>query len=90
MKSPGFKQQSIKAGSQRQVESQPGAIQELVDEEDVETPRMDVSAALKLDPNQQKEKVSFFEELRKQSFIMSVTSTNKMDREGKGVNVTDQ
>lgn len=51
---------------------------------------MDVSAALKLDPNQQKEKVSFFEELRKQSFIMSVTSTNKMDREGKGVNVTDQ
>jgi hypothetical protein len=43
---------------------------------------------LKLDANRQKEKVSFFEELKKQSFIMSDTSTNKVD--GKGVNITNQ
>lgn len=55
-------------------------------EDNIETPRMDVSG-LKLDVAQQKEKVSFFEELKKQSFIMSDNSTNKM--EGK-VNVTDQ
>lgn len=46
---------------------------------------MDVSG-LKLDIAQQKEKHSFFEELKKQSFLMSDSSTNKVD--GK-VNVTD-
>ena len=49
---------------------------------------MDVTA-LKLDAAQQKEKVSFFEELKKQSFIMSDNSTAKVDKNGK-LNVTDQ
>lgn len=49
---------------------------------------MDVTA-LKLDVAQQKEKVSFFEELKKQSFIMSDNSTAKVDKNGK-LNVTDQ
>ena len=67
MKSPKFKQQSIKTShraDQPAIGVGSGAIQE-VDEEDVETPRMDVSNALKLDANRQKEKVSFFEELKK-------------------------
>jgi hypothetical protein len=49
---------------------------------------MDVSNVLKLDANRQKEKVSFFEELKKQSFLMSESSTNKV--EGKNMNMTNQ
>jgi hypothetical protein len=40
---------------------------------DVETPRMDVSG-LKLEPGQ-KEKTSFLQELKKQSFLVSENST---------------
>ena len=47
---------------------------------------MDVSNVLRLDANRQKEKVSFFEELKKQSFVMSDTSTNKVD--GRNINLT--
>ena len=54
----------------------------MVDEEDVETPRVEVTR-LKLEMpsggQQQKEKISFLEDLKKQSFVMSDNSTNKMD-----------
>jgi len=63
------------------------AIDEAPNEDEIETPRVEV-AQLKLDIPQQKEKVSFFEELKKQSFIMSDNSTNKIDGTGK-LNVTD-
>lgn len=56
-------------------------------EDDIETPRVDIQG-LKLDPNQQREKVSFFEELKKQSFLMSGNSTNKFDAQA-NLNVTD-
>ena len=50
-----------------------------MNEEDVETPRMDVSV-LRLDAaRQQQEKVSFLEELKKQSFVMSHNTTDKVD-----------
>lgn len=62
-------------------------IEEAPNEDDIETPRVEVSA-LKLEIPQQKEKVSFFEELKKQSFIMSDNSTNKVDGTSK-LNVTD-
>jgi len=44
---------------------------------------------MKLEVPQQKEKASFFEELKKQSFLMSDHSTNRIDGQGK-LNVTDQ
>lgn len=37
---------------------------------------------------QQKEKISFLEDLKKQSFVMSDNSTSKMDVQGK-LNITD-
>ena len=43
---------------------------------------------MKLELALQKEKVSFFEELKKQSFIMSDSSTNKIDGQSK-LNMTD-
>jgi hypothetical protein len=63
----------------------------VVDEEDVETPRVEVTR-LKLEMpstgQQQKEKLSFLEDLKKQSFVMSDNSTSKMDVPGK-LNITD-
>lgn len=44
---------------------------------DVETPRVDVTG-LKLD-SAQKEKTSFLQELKKQSFLLSEDSTQKVD-----------
>jgi hypothetical protein len=66
-------------------------VKEVVDEEDVETPRVEVTR-LKLEMpstgQQQKEKLSFLEDLKKQSFVMSDNSTSKMDVPGK-LNITD-
>lgn len=50
---------------------------EVKDLSDVETPRMDVTG-LKLDAAQ-KEKTSFLQELKKQSFVLSEDSTQKVD-----------
>jgi len=86
--SPKFKQQSMRREEpQFDVQKPVNVIEEEPNEDDIETPRVDV-AALRLDMPQQKEKVSFFEELEKQSFIMSDNSTNKIDGTGK-LNVTD-
>jgi hypothetical protein len=66
-------------------------VKEVVDEEDIETPRVEVTR-LKLEMpstgQQQKEKLSFLEDLKKQSFVMSDNSTSKMDVPGK-LNITD-
>jgi hypothetical protein len=67
-------------------------VKEVIDEEDVETPRVEVTK-LKLEMpisgQQQKEKISFLEDLKKQSFVMSDgNSTNKMDVPSK-LNITD-
>jgi hypothetical protein len=86
--SPKFKQQSMRREeAQFDVQKPVNVIEEAPNEDDIETPRVEV-AALRLDMPQQKEKVSFFEELKKQSFIMSDNSTNKIDGTGK-LNVTD-
>ena len=41
-----------------------------------------------IESQQQKEKLSFLEDLRKQSFVVSDNSTNKLDGQG-NLNITD-
>ena len=91
--SPRFKQHSVK--SQKNNAAPPKLpiqeVKEVIDEEDIETPRVEViKMKLEIPANsqQQKEKLSFLEDLRKQSFVVSDNSTNKLDGQG-NLNITD-
>ena len=91
--SPSFKQHSVK--SQKNNAAPPKLpiqeVKEVIDEEDIETPRVEViKMKLEIPANsqQQKEKLSFLEDLKKQSFVVSDNSTNKLDGQG-NLNITD-
>ena len=64
-------------------DEQKEAEQQLIDLSDVETPRMDVTN-LKLD-TAQKEKTSFMQKLKKQSFLVSENSTQKMEEKSMNI-----
>ena len=69
---------SDKFHEDNKVPSPPSKVEEnFVDYSILDTPKLDVSG-IKLE-SAQKEKNSFLEELKKQSFILSVSSTQKFD-----------
>ncbi len=72
---------------QQQVEEEEKKDPDFLDYSDIETPKLDVSG-LKLE-SAQKEKNSFLEELKKQSFILSENSTQKVEVK-ESINIGDK